>query len=159
MVVSVQTCLLVWKSLPRRVWYCSKTRAAFWCKCGTCWRVLGKRAGNDFFFVFPCWMASPTRWTWVWVNSGSWWWTGRPGVLRFMGSQRVGHDWATENWTEYTQRKLNLCLAKFSFFSFFFFLPTSAFSVPVSETWGAILHGSGEISFVRSVKSFPTLLF
>ena len=45
------------------------------------------------------WMASPTRWTWVWVNSGSWWWTGRPGVLRFMGSQRVKHDWATElNW-------------------------------------------------------------
>ena len=40
----------------------------------------------------------------VWVNSGSWWWTGRPGVLRFMGLQRVGHDWATElNWTELTQ--------------------------------------------------------
>ena len=40
------------------------------------------------------------RWTWVWVNSGSWWWTGRPGVLQFMGSQRVGHDWVTElNWT------------------------------------------------------------
>ena len=39
--------------------------------------------------------------TWVWVNSGSWWWTGRPGVLRFMGSQTVWHDWATElNWTE-----------------------------------------------------------
>ena len=42
------------------------------------------------------WMASPTQCTWVWVNSGSWWWTGRPGVLRFMGSQRVGHDWMTE---------------------------------------------------------------
>jgi len=41
-------------------------------------------------------MASLTRWTWVWVNSRSWWWTGRPGVLRFMGSQRVGPDWATE---------------------------------------------------------------
>ena len=41
-------------------------------------------------------MASWTRWTWIWVNSGRWWWTGRPGVLRFMGSQRVGHDWATE---------------------------------------------------------------
>ena len=42
-----------------------------------------------------------TRWTWVWVNSGSWWWTGRPGVLQFMGSQRVGHNWATElNWTD-----------------------------------------------------------
>ena len=47
------------------------------------------------------WMASLTQCTWVWVNSGSWWWTGRPDVLRFMGSQRVGHDWATElNWTE-----------------------------------------------------------
>ena len=45
--------------------------------------------------------ASPTQWTWIWVNSGNWWWTGRPGVLRFMGSQRVGHNWATElNWTE-----------------------------------------------------------
>ena len=42
------------------------------------------------------WMASLTRWMWVWVNSGSWWWTGRPGVLQFMGSQRVGHDWATD---------------------------------------------------------------
>ena len=45
------------------------------------------------------WMASPTRWKWVWVNSGRWWWTGRPGMLRFMGSQSVGHDWVTElNW-------------------------------------------------------------
>ena len=45
------------------------------------------------------WMASLTLWTWVWVNSGSWWWTGRPGMLRFMGSQKVRHDWATElNW-------------------------------------------------------------
>ena len=46
------------------------------------------------------WMASLTQWTWVWINSGSWWWTGRPGVLRFMGSQIVAHDWTTElNWT------------------------------------------------------------
>ena len=45
------------------------------------------------------WMASLTRWIWVWVNSGSWWWTGRPGVLWFMGSQKVRHDWTTElNW-------------------------------------------------------------
>ena len=42
-----------------------------------------------------------TQWTWVWVNSGSWWWTGRPGMLWFMELQRVGHDWPTElNWTE-----------------------------------------------------------
>ena len=47
------------------------------------------------------WIASRTQWTWVWVNSGSWWWTGRPGVLWSMGLQRVKHDWATElNWTK-----------------------------------------------------------
>ena len=46
------------------------------------------------------WMASPTRWTWVWASSRSWWWTGRPGVLQSMGSQRVRHNWATKlNWT------------------------------------------------------------
>ena len=48
------------------------------------------------------WMASLTQWTWVWVDSGSWWWTGRPGVLCFMGSQRVRHDWVTElNWDKH----------------------------------------------------------
>ena len=64
--------------------------------------MLGKmRAGEDEDDRgWDGWMASLTQWTWVWVNSGSWWWTGRPGVLRFMGSQRVEHDWATElNWT------------------------------------------------------------
>ena len=45
--------------------------------------------------------ALPTPWTWVWVNSGSWWWTGKPGVLRFTGSQIAGHDWVSElSWTE-----------------------------------------------------------
>ena len=42
-----------------------------------------------------CWMASPTLWPWIWASSGSWWWTGKPGVLHSMGSQRVGHDWVT----------------------------------------------------------------
>ena len=54
-------------------------------------------------------MASPTRWTWVWVNSRCWWWRGRPGVLQFMGSQRVRHDWATElNWPDTCIRKYNV---------------------------------------------------
>ena len=45
-------------------------------------------------------ITSPTRWMWVWVNSGSWWWTGRPGELWFIGLQTVGHNWVTElNWT------------------------------------------------------------
>ena len=64
-----------------------------------CWEGLGA-GGEEEDRGWDGWMASPTRWTWVWVNSGSWWWTGRPGVLRFMGLQRVGHDSATElNWT------------------------------------------------------------
>ena len=65
-----------------------------------CWE--GLRAGGEGDDRgWDGWMASPTRWMWVWVNSGSWWWIGRPGVLRFMGSQRVRHDWATElNWTD-----------------------------------------------------------
>ena len=51
------------------------------------------------------WMASLTRWTWVWVGSRSWWWTGKPGMLQSMGSQRVRHNWATElNWRR-SQRK------------------------------------------------------
>ena len=63
-----------------------------------CWEGLGAgEEGDDW--GWDGWMASLTWWTQVWVNSGSWWWTGRPGVLRFMGSQRVGHDWVTElNW-------------------------------------------------------------
>ena len=57
-------------------------------------------------------MASPTQRTWVWVDSGSWWWTGRPGVLRFMGLQRIGHDWATElNWTEAQAKWLSQLLS------------------------------------------------
>ena len=64
---------------------------------GRDWGQEEKGATEDEMVGWP----SSTRWTWVWVNPGSWWWTGRPGLLRFMGSQRVGHDWATElNWTE-----------------------------------------------------------
>ena len=64
-----------------------------------CWeRLKAGREGGDR--GWDGWMASPTQLTIIWVNSGSWWWTGRFGVLQFMGSQRVRHDWASElNWT------------------------------------------------------------
>ena len=53
-------------------------------------------------------MASPTQWTWAWVSSGSWWWTGKPGILQSKGSQRVGHNWTTElNWTEFLSYSVN----------------------------------------------------
>ena len=60
-----------------------------------CWEGLGAGGEGDNR-EWDGWMASSTRWAWVWVDSGSWWWTGRPGMLWFMGSQRVRHDWATE---------------------------------------------------------------
>ena len=62
-------------------------------------------------------MASLTQWTWVWVSSGRWWWTGKPGVLQFVGLQRVEHNWATElNWTDILQAqgtKNDLQMGKF----------------------------------------------
>ena len=70
-------------------WCCSHEMKRLWC-----WEGLGAGEGADQ--GWDGWMASRTRWTWVWVNSRRWRWTGRPGVLRSMGSQRVGHDWATE---------------------------------------------------------------
>ena len=67
------------------------------------------------------WMVSPTQWTWVWASCRRWWWTGKPGVLQSMGSQRVGHDWGTElNWTDITWSHYIdeevLCLPLFFFF-------------------------------------------
>ena len=64
-----------------------------------CWERL-RAGGEGDDRGWDGWMALSTWWTWVWVGSGSWWWKGRPGVLQFMGLQRVGHDWATElNWS------------------------------------------------------------
>ena len=78
---------------------------ATWCEELThlnrpwCWERL-RVGGEGDDRGWDGWMASPTQWTWVWVDSGSWWWRGMPGMLQFMGSQRGWHDWVTElNWT------------------------------------------------------------
>ena len=69
-----------------------------------CWERLKAREGDGRGWNGG--MASLTQWTWVWVNSGSWWWTGRPGVLQSMGSQWVEHNWVTElNWTDGLQAR------------------------------------------------------
>ena len=85
-------------------WSWNSNTLATWCEELThwkrpwCWQRL-KAGGEGDDRGWDGWMASPTQWTWVWVNSRSWGWTGRPGVLQSMGSQRVGQDWATElNW-------------------------------------------------------------
>ena len=85
----------------------AKTKYFVWCqeltywKWPWCWE--GLRAGGEGDNRgWDGWMASPTWWRWVWVDSGRWWWTGRPGMLWFMGSQRVRHNWVTElNWKNY----------------------------------------------------------
>ena len=60
-----------------------------------CWEGLGAGGEGDDR-GWDGWMASLTQWTWAWVDSGSWWWTGRPGMLQSMGLQRIGHDWVTK---------------------------------------------------------------
>ena len=82
-------------------WSWNSNILAIWCEELThlkrpwCWERL-RAGGEGDDRGWDGWIASLTQWTWVWVDSGSWWWTGRPGVMRFMGSQRVRHDWATE---------------------------------------------------------------
>ena len=101
---------LLWKEW-RWSWNSSTLRTS--CEDLTHWKglwcleVLGAgREGDNR--GWDGWMASLTRWTWVSVNSGSWCWTGRPGMLWFTGSQRVGHDWVTElNWTDYKSISLH----------------------------------------------------
>ena len=87
-------------------WSWNSNTLATWCEELThwkrpwCWERL-KAGGEGDNRGWDGWMASPIWWTWVCVSSGSWWWTGKPGVLQSVGSQRDGHDWATElNWTE-----------------------------------------------------------
>ena len=86
-------------------WSWNSNTLATWCEELThwkrpwCWKRL-KAEGEGDDRGWDGWMTSLTWWIWVWASSGSWWWTGRPGVLQSTGSQRVGHNWATErNWT------------------------------------------------------------
>ena len=91
-------------------WSWNSNTLTTWCKELTdwkrtwCWeRLKVKGEGNER--GWDGWMTPLTQWTWVCVSSGSWWWTGKPGVLQSMESQRVRHDWATElNWTEFIGR-------------------------------------------------------
>ena len=87
-------------------WSWNPNTLATWCKELThwkipwCWEWL-KAEGEGDDRGCDGWMASLTQWIWVWVSSGSWWWTGKPGILQSMGLQKVGQDWGTVlNWNE-----------------------------------------------------------
>ena len=116
-----------WKDL---CWSWNSNTLATWCKELThlkrpwCWERL-RAGGEGDNRGWDDWMASLTQWTWFWVNSGSWWWTGRPGMLWLMGSQRVRHDWATELIVRLWQSIMenlwftNLSNSKPSFYTFY----------------------------------------
>ena len=103
-------------------WSWNSNILATWCEELTqlkrpwCWeRFKVKGEGDDR--GLDGWMASLTQWTWVWENSGSWWWTGRPDMLQSVRSQRVGQDWATElNWTDgQVQHECEILVIKLSY--------------------------------------------
>ena len=93
------------KSRWKHCWSWNSNNLATWFEEQTHWkrpwyweRLKAGREGDNR--GWDGWMASPPWWTWVWASSGSWWWTGKPGVLQSMVSQRAGHDWTIEltNW-------------------------------------------------------------
>ena len=88
-----------WIFIRRTCWSWNSNTLATWCKLTywkrfLCWGRLKVRERDDRGWYG--WMASPTQWTWVWVNSRSWWWTGTAGMLQSMGSQSFRHNWVTK---------------------------------------------------------------
>ena len=103
-------------------WSRNSNTLATWCEELThlkrpwCWERL-TAGGEEHDRGWDGWMASSTQWTWVWVDSRNWWWTGRPGMLQLMGSQRVARNWEL-NWTELS-RLLWICYNKYESASIF----------------------------------------
>ena len=105
-----QSWIFIWKDW---CWSWNSNTLVTWCKELThwkrpwCWeRLKAGREGDNR--GWDGWMASSTQWTWVWVNSRSWWWTGKTGMLQSMVSQRVEHDWATE---QQQRRYVCMCIS------------------------------------------------
>ena len=115
-------------------WSWNSNTLATWCKELTHWkrpwfweRLKAGREGDDR--GWDGWMASLTQWTWVWVSSRSWWWTGNPGMLQSMGPKRVGHNWATElNFVKMESYAM-------SYFIFGFFYLTSCLLLTIEHYW------------------------
>ena len=146
-------------SLKDWCWNWNSNNLATWCKELTqwkrpwCWTRL-KAGGEEDDRRWDGWMASPTRQTWIWVSSGSWWWTGKPGVLQSMGSQRVGHDWPTElNWI--------MCMYNFSSIQKYFISLPSSEHFPIEKafchTHGLILYHSEVMEFMKKKNRNPRI--
>ena len=140
-------------------WRWNSNSMATWCEKLThwkrpwCWARLKSGEGDDI--GWDGWMASRTRWTWVWVGSGSSWWTGKPGILSPMGSQRFGRDWATElkvaemgggdagtqNWILWI---LVQCICVLTFSAFFYISDSFGEYAIVCEFWTCLNLGTNE---------------
>ena len=125
-------------------------------KISWCWKRLkvGREGGDR---GWDGWMASLTRWTWVWVSSRSWWWTGKPGMLQSMGSQGIGHNWVTELNVEY---KLNSKVTLYSLLYSFSYLEPVCFFMPSSNccflTCIQISQEAGKVVwYSHPFKNFP----
>ena len=112
-------------------WSWNSSILATWCeelihlKRPWCWEKLRTEAEGDNR-GWDDWMASPTQWTWVWLSSRSWWWTGKPGMLQSMELQRVRQDWATElNWLNWETKHRTALNARYGLWSFITALPSS----------------------------------
>ena len=166
---SLEGLMLSWNSNTLATWCEEVTHL----KRPWCWeRLRVGREGDDR--GWDGWMASPNQWTWVWVNSRSWWWTGRPGMLQSMGSQRVRHDWTTElNWLVYDQKTstwsetsalslyfhvfIGLCMFPIQLFGGFPVASDSKESAPNVGDSGSI-PGSGTPLWSREWRPTPVIL-
>ena len=119
-----------WNSNTLATWYEELTHL----KRPWCWEGLTV-GGEGVNRGWDGWMASSTQWIWVWASSGSWRWTGEPGLLQSMGSQRVGHNWVTElNWTESYKSKFQLS-------------PTASSNQPWSPPWSLLFSQFSQSHF------------
>ena len=130
---------ILWKDW---CWSWSSNTLATWCREPTywkrpwCWKRLREGEGDNR--GWDDWMASLTKWTWVWASPGSWWWTGKPRVLWSMGSQRVRHNWGTElNWCFWADGKIQLKAIKVFIFKFCAYCNLNAF-----VAWNFVMESS-----------------
>ena len=131
-----------WKD---RCWSWNSNTLATWCEELThlkrpwCWERL-KAGGEGNNGGWDSWMASLTQWTQVWIKSGSWWWTGKPGMLQSMGSQRVRRDWTTElNWTVPREHSSMGVKAKRILYKQTYLEFSSSFSLPLNFNYFSII--------------------